>query len=545
MESPHFQATANAKPLDTSIRKPNHSTNVGNISSIANNSINSTTLVNNTNAQSTNAGIAGGGANEQSNITTPTIITNQKLTNVQNSITSSTLTSTANQIITSSPAVSQGTPNGQATPVQQQQIIQVSSQAGSIVPGQQLMVQTLSGRPAIQLRTQGGQQFQQIQLIPFSNLQGQTQRPVIIQQTPGNVLHSASGTITSMANLATHNNVAKLNSTSLNNSSSTLSNSNNLTSSAANLAHQKPVIIQQATGSNQFIHSSTAQTHGIHHNVTKIATIGRSTTANRPQQTAGATSNKMVLGHLTTGLTNSNNSSNHQVQQSNAATVASLSNNSNSTAAVVNSANPQQVTRLNIISSLPSVHTSVSNVAHSQHSGTNKPILSLAALGNKPLIINPASNVQNVQPSTIVGNVVNMSNLSNFANTHQLKQGNASTNIIPTVMTLTTLTTSSNSIPGRHTMITSSTNHSQLNNSNTNANNLNLTQINSSAHNPQTLQQQPNQTTLTNHQSSATMRSNLLNPSTGSSIANSSLNSPIKQIPQQTPSSPRPSILIR
>ena len=548
MESTQFQTT-NSKPLELQTNVVRKAQNLVATSSLSTAQLNTSNLNTLTSIASLSEQAAT--INTQSKSTTINVTSNN---HVQQ--TNSTITTTANLIAST---ISNGQQQTTLTSAPQQQIIQVSSQGNAILPGQQLMVQTLSGRPAIQLRAaQAGQQFQQIQLIPFGNLQGQNQRPVIIQ-TPGNVLHSASGTtITSMANL-THNNVAKITSVGS-------ANQNVLTSSTnLNLAHhQKPVIIQQAAG--QFIHSANAQPHNLHgHNVTKIATVGRAPARTNAvggiagnlttQQQQQQTTSKMILHSTNATLTNNHHTV--QAQQNH------LTNNT---------ANPQQVTRLNIISSLPSgVHTSVSNVAHNAATG-GKPILSLAtATLNKPLIINPASSV--VQPS-IVGNVVNMSNFN--AASHQLKQSNTAANLIPTVMTLTTLTTSSGSLPGRHTMITSTNHHSQhhlpyqqattniqqqqrltvasnsLNNnanlatnpqllinhnsSSNSINNLNLTQqISSNLQSTIPINHQQQQ------QPSSISRSNLL---TGSSTSNT-LNSPIKQLPQGTPSSPRPSILIR
>ena len=537
--STQFQTNATSKPnLDSSaniVRKAQALVSTAISSNTTTNSISASST-----AQSNVAGIAGGGANEIQSIA-------QKINSITNSTVpnsnSSSNTSVANLIATSTNATVVS--NGQATPAQQ--IIQVSSQGGAIMSGQQLMVQTLSGRPAIQLRT--GQQFQQIQLIPFGNLQGQNQRPVIIQQTPGNVqLHSSATTIASMANLA-HNNVAKITAVSTGNTTA---------------AHQKPVIIQQQSATGQFIHSTNAQSHNLHgHNVTKIATVGR--TQARP-----TAQGKMVLGHLTTATQNHQTSaaavvatsgspvtSNHHTGVLTANQQNHLTNNSAGNA----NSNGQQVTRLNIISSLPSgVHTSVSNVHHA----TGKPILSLAtATLNKPLIINPASNV--VQPS-IVGNVVNMSNFN--ATSHQLKQPNTGTNIIPTVMTLTTLTTSSGTIPGRHTMITSnstqqfnqasSVSSSPLTNSNSGQLIINSSNINPNQ--PASLAQQQQLASAANVNNSSQQQASQLNQTqpqlnlnapqsqlSSSAIRSSAtLNSPIKQqLPQNTPSSPRPSILIR
>lgn len=532
MEPTQFQT--NNKPLDTPLQTANV-VRKAHLVSASSNSSTSTAPTTNANpasvastAQSNTSGIAGGGGgtSEAALSARPTAL-NVTSNNIIQQANNSIAVNVSNGQQPS--ATSLTTSNTHQAPAAQQ-IIQVSSQGSAIMPGQ-LMVQTLSaGRPTIQLRAaQTGQQFQQIQLIPFSNLQGQSQRPVIIQQSPGNVIHPASATaITSMGSLS--HNVAKITSVGAANS---LPNST--------VAHQRPLHIIQQSSAGQFLHSTSAQPHNLHgHNVTKIATVGRAparTPTTGVSQTA--VSSKMVLGNHT-----------GQVSQQN-----HLTNNT---------ANPQQVTRLNIISQLPgSVHTSVSSVQ--SHGTAGKPILSLATTTlNKPLIINPATSV--VQPASIVGNVVNMNN----ATAHQLKQPNAATNIIPTVMTLTTLTTSSGSIPGRHTMITTSTSHptqpypqptsagaaqrltvqpslsnstptsGSVINSSANLTNSNLpSQPPNSASISSTLPQ--NATAINQQLPSSAMRSNLL---TSSSTSNT-LNSPIKQPPQGTPSSPRPSILIR
>lgn len=529
MEPTQFQT--NNKPLETPLQAANV-VRKAHLASTGSNSATSAVSTSNANpasvastAQSNTSGIAGGGgavafdaqplrSTGALSVTSNNLIQQANANSIVASVSNGQPPTTAN-VATSNPA---------HQPPAAQQIIQVSSQGSAIMPGQ-LMVQALSaGRPTIQLRAaQGGQQFQQIQLIPFGNLQGQNQRPVIIQQSPtGNVIHSASATtITSMANL-THN-VTKI---------TQVGTANSLPNSTV---ARQPVHIIQQSPAGQYIHSTNTQPHG--HNVTKI--VGRAP-ARTPVTGAAASTvgGKMVLGNHTGPVAQQNHLTN-------------------------NAANSQQVTRLNFISSLGSgVHTSVSGVQ--QHGTAGKPILSLAtATLNKPLIINPAPTV--VQPASIVGNVVNMNNPTAH---HQLKQPNTGSGILPTVMTLTQLTTSSGSIPGRHTMITTSTSHptqpypqptqssaSQqrltvqpsslsnspaVNNAAAVSSSASLTSSNlqpiSASISSSTLQ--PNATAV-NQQS--TIRPNLLTTSS----ASNTLNSPIKQAPQGTPSSPRPSILIR
>lgn len=530
MEPTQFQ-TAN-KPLETPLQAANVVRKAHLVSASSNSSTN-TVSTSNANpasvastAQSNTSGIAGGGGTAATSFEPPrstgSVTSNNLIQQATNSIVASVANgqpqTNATNAVTSNPA-------HQPTA---QQIIQVSSQGSAIMPGQ-LMVQALStGRPTIQLRAaQAGQQFQQIQLIPFSNLQGPNQRPVIIQQSPtGNVIHSASATtITSMANL-THN-VAKITQVG----TAQVGTANSLPNSTV---ARQPVHIIQQSQAGQFIHSTNAQPH----NVTKL--VGRAPARTPVTGAAPSTvGGKMVLGNHTGPAVQQNHLAN-------------------------NTANPQQVTRLNFISSLPAgVHTSVSGVQ--PHGTAAKPILGLTTTLNKPLIINPTNNV--VQPASIVGNVVNMNNPTAH---HQLKQPNTGSGIIPTVMTLTTLTTSSGSIPGRHTMITTSTSHptqaypqaapttasqqrltvqpssnstaagaAVISSASLAASNLQSQPI-STSHASSTLQ--PN-TTAVNHQpqQSTAIRSNLLTTSS----ASNTLNSPIKPAPQGTPSSPRPSILIR
>lgn len=315
------------------------------------------------------------------------------------------------------------TANGGSTHGPHQQIIQVSSQAGgSIVPGQQLMVQTFQGRQAIQIRAQGGQQIQQIQFIPLGSLPGQAQRqPVIIQQQNPSVLHSTVNTqnaITSMANLA-HSKIASVQ------------------SSAS--GKPSPVIIQQSTGA--LLHGQ-ATAHGLHHhNVAKITTVSRTPTgAVRPQPGKMINISTAGLAHHITGPASGNNHT--------TVTTTTLPASAQTAGG--------QVTRLGIISQLPTAaHGATVSTVHGAKPILNLTTATLAAA--KSVILNPAGSV--VQPA-IVSSSGTMHNVVGTFNgpTAQFKTQpgatGTATNLIPTVMTLATLATTGSQSGTRHTLIT-------------------------------------------------------------------------------------------
>ncbi|RWS11442.1 Histone deacetylase complex subunit SAP130-A-like protein, partial [Dinothrombium tinctorium] len=238
--------------------------------------------------------------------------------------------------------------------------------------------------------------------------------------------------------------------------------------------------------------------------------------------------------------TNASNTSLHNMAKLTRASVVTtqqptkMINIHGASAGTLNAGTTQQVTRLGIIGQIPS--SAVVTTA-----GGNKPVINTLTL-TKPLqILNPSPNVApNLVNSgnTTVHSVVSVSNVASFASGIG---ANAQQNQQKPNQTLMTLTTSANLSQTRHTLITSNSGvQNALSHQSRTATNTTSTTSSSLTvqhYNPQ--QQHVSLSAPLSTTTSTSLRPNILS---------SPANSPVKQSQvqqQSTPSSPRPSILIR
>ena len=238
----------------------------------------------------------------------------------------------------------------------------------------------------------------------------------------------------------------------------------------------------------------TASVSNIHHNVAKIATVTRT----------NPTAKMINISSANVGTPNT---------------------------ATVNSATGQPLTRVNIISQLPS-GSSISAPA-------TKPMINLTSAAlSKPMILNPAPNVvaSNIVASG-TANLINMGNINTY-NTG-VSQNQSKSGVLPvnqTVVTLTPTTSASNSTSGNASSSSGQSRHPLITTSN--------------VHHSQTAPKLASNTvttlTTTTHQAHTSGSSSGSSSSTTRLIHASSVNSPVKQsLQSSTPSSPRPSILSR